>query len=143
MVTLGVTSESIKIGSCSMESEKFITACETVNGAGQVAIVDLTAGNTVTKQRMSAEAAIMNPVSKVIALRGIIFLFLYYYLNIFLYFFNIAGQQLQIFNLDLRAKMKSHAMPVPVQYWRWITPNNIALVTAESVFHWSIEGMKK
>ena len=57
-----------------MESEKFITACETVNGAGQVAIVDLTTGNTVTKQRMSAEAAIMNPVSKVIALRGLYFL---------------------------------------------------------------------
>lgn len=74
MVTLGVSSESIKIGTCSMESEKFITACETVNGAGQVAIVDLTAGNTVTKQRMSAEAAIMNPVSKVIALRGRLFL---------------------------------------------------------------------
>lgn len=70
LVTLGVASESIKIGTCSMESEKFITACETVNGAGQVAIVDLTAGNAVTKQRMSAEAAIMNPVSKVIALRG-------------------------------------------------------------------------
>lgn len=74
MVTLGVSSDSIKIGTCSMESEKFITACETVNGAGQVAIVDLTAGNTVTKQRMSAEAAIMNPVSKVIALRGLYFL---------------------------------------------------------------------
>lgn len=56
------------------------------------------------------------------------------------FFHLIAGQQLQIFNLDLRAKMKSHAMAVPVQYWRWITPNNIALVTAESVFHWSIEG---
>ena len=36
----------------------------------QVAIVDLAAGNTVTRQKMSAEAAIMNPVSKVIALRG-------------------------------------------------------------------------
>jgi clathrin heavy chain len=49
-----------------MESEKYITVCET----GQIAIVDLTAGNTVTRQRMSAEAAIMNPRSKVIALRG-------------------------------------------------------------------------
>jgi clathrin heavy chain len=49
-----------------MESDKYITACET----GQVAIVDMTTGNSVTKQRMSAEAAIMNPVSKVIALRG-------------------------------------------------------------------------
>jgi clathrin heavy chain len=53
-----------------MESDKFITVCENVNGVAQVAIVDLTAGNSVTRQRISAEAAIMNPVSKVIALRG-------------------------------------------------------------------------
>ena len=36
--------------------------------------------------------------------------------------------------------MKSYAMPTPVGYWRWISPNAIALVTASSVFHWSIEG---
>jgi hypothetical protein len=47
---------------------------------------------------------------------------------------------LQIFNLELRAKMKSHTMPVPVTFWRWVSPNSIALVTATSVFHWSIEG---
>ena len=69
---------------------------------------------------MSAEAAIMNPVSKVIALK--------------------SGVQLQIFNLELRAKMKSFAMSSAVTFWRWISPNSIALVTAESVFHWSIEG---
>jgi clathrin heavy chain len=51
-----------------MESDKFITICETA--LGQIAIVDMSAGNTVTRQKMSAEAAIMNPVSKVIALRG-------------------------------------------------------------------------
>jgi len=47
---------------------------------------------------------------------------------------------LQIFNLELRAKMKSYNMPAPVTFWRWISPNSIALVTAGSVFHWSIEG---
>lgn len=36
--------------------------------------------------------------------------------------------------------MKSHSMPAPVTFWRWISPNTIALVTAASVFHWSIEG---
>jgi clathrin heavy chain len=36
--------------------------------------------------------------------------------------------------------MKSYNLPAPVTYWRWITPNTIALVTASSVFHWSIEG---
>ena len=52
----------------------------------------------------------------------------------------IAGQQLQIFNLDTKAKIKSHAMPSPCVYWRWISATSLALVTAESVFHWSIEG---
>jgi clathrin heavy chain len=54
--------------------------------------------------------------------------------------FFVAGQQLQIFNLDARAKLKSHAMAAPVAFWRWISPVTIALVTATSVFHWSIEG---
>jgi clathrin heavy chain len=62
----------------------------------------------------------MNPVSRVIALR--------------------AQSTLQIFNLELRAKMKSHNMTDNVVFWRWISPNTIALVTATAVFHWSIEG---
>lgn len=113
-----VAPDNIKFGFSTLESDKYITVCE--NAQQQIAIVDLTAGNTVSRQKMSAEAAIMNPVSKVIAVR--------------------AGQVLQIFNLELRAKMKNHTMPAPVTYWRWISPNTIALVTAQSVFHWSIEG---
>ena len=31
-------------------------------------------------------------------------------------------------------------MPSVVTYWRWISPNTIALVTPAAVFHWSIEG---
>jgi clathrin heavy chain len=58
-----------------MESDKFITVCET--SQQQVAIVDLSAGNSVSRQKMSAEAAIMNPVSKVIALRGEYIFFCY------------------------------------------------------------------
>ena len=60
----------MKFGTCSLESDKFITVCETQAGVAQIAIVDLQAGNSVTRQKISAEAAIMNPVSKVIALRG-------------------------------------------------------------------------
>ena len=84
-----------------MESDKFITVCENADGAGQIAIVDLQNGNTVTRQSISAEAAIMNPSNKILALK--------------------SGQQLQIFNMDLRAKMKSHNMPAPVVFWRWAT----------------------
>ncbi|KAK7235859.1 clathrin heavy chain [Aureococcus anophagefferens] len=92
--SLGVSAGSIKFGF----------------GSPQVFIVDLASGSPpqVTKRPMSAEAAIMNPVSKVLALR--------------------AGTQLQIFNLELRAKMKSHNMTETVVFWRWTSPNNIALV---------------
>jgi clathrin heavy chain len=125
-----------------MESDKFITVCET--SQQQVAFIDLSAGNSVSRQKMSAEAAIMNPVSKVIALRGEYIFFVIFYAQRhfprFSYFPSLAGQTLQVFNLESRAKMKSYNSPAPVTYWRWITPNTIALVTASSVFHWSIEG---
>ena len=63
-----------------MESDKWITVCETVNGVAQIAMIDLQNGNTCTRQKISAEAAIMNPVSKVIALRGImIFVLLFFF----------------------------------------------------------------
>lgn len=115
---LSVPVENVKFGSCTMESDKFIAVCE--SSSQSIAIIDMSAGNTITRQKISAEAAIMNPLSKVIALK--------------------AGQVLQIFNLELRAKMKSYNMPAPVVYWRWISPNLIALVTAEAVFHWSVGG---
>ncbi len=71
--------EFIKFGACAMESDKYITVCE----SGQIAIIDMTAGNTVTRQKISAEAAIMNPLSKVIALRGALLRnLLYLYFNL-------------------------------------------------------------
>ena len=96
-----------------MESDAFVSVCDGSSGQPQVFIVDLKNGNQVMKRPMSAEAAIMNPVSKILALR--------------------AGQQLQIFNLELRAKMKSHQMPEAVVFWRWVSPNTIALVTPTAV----------
>jgi len=100
-----------------MESDKFICVC----GGGQVTIVDIgSPNNEVTKRPISAEAAIMNPVAKVIALR--------------------SQQQLQIFNLELRTKMKTTTMAEAVVYWRWVNANTIALVTATAVYHWPLDG---
>lgn len=56
-----------------MESDKYITICETVGGVQQIATIDMTAGNTISRQKITAEAAIMNPNSKIIALKGIPF----------------------------------------------------------------------
>lgn len=62
----------------------------------------------------------MNPIAKILALR--------------------AGQALQIFNIELKTKIKAYQMPEPVMYWTWLNEKTIALVTANAVFHWSVEG---
>ena len=62
----------------------------------------------------------MNPVSKVIALK--------------------ANNYLQIFNMEMKSKMKSHQLTDPVVFWKWISPAAVAMVSGSSVFHWSMEG---
>jgi clathrin heavy chain len=51
-----------------------------------------------------------------------------------------AGQALQIFNIELKSKMKAYNMPEAVVFWCWINERTMALVTATSVYHWSMEG---
>lgn len=46
---------------------------------------------------------------------------------------------MQIFNIEAKSKVTSHLMSEDVVFWRWISPNVIALVTETAVFHWAIE----
>ena len=105
-----------------MESEKYICIREEVNGQVQVAIIDMATPTEVQRKPMTAESAIMNPVSKVIALK--------------------EGNYLQIFNMEIKRKMKSHQVTEPVIFWKWISPAAVAMVTAAAVFHWSMEGAR-
>jgi clathrin heavy chain len=52
---------------------------------------------------------------------------------------SLHGTTLQILNLDAKAKVKSHTMPEPLVFWKWISVSNLGLVTATSVYHWSLE----
>jgi clathrin heavy chain len=54
--------------------------------------------------------------------------------------FSTANRQIQIFNLDLKTKIKSHTMAEDVVFWKWITDSLIGLVTETAVFHWNTEG---
>ena len=72
--------------------------------------------NLFGRRPISADSAIMNPASKVIALK--------------------AGKTLQIFNIEMKSKMKAHNMTDDVTFWKWISLNTIALVTDTAVYHW-------
>lgn len=53
-----------------MESDKFICVREKVGEQTQVVIIDMADPNTPIRRPISADSAIMNPASKVIALKG-------------------------------------------------------------------------
>lgn len=75
---------------------------------------------------MSAESAIMNPAAKVLALKAKPTA-------------GVEGDQLQLFNMDLKAKLKAVQFPHSVVFWKWITPKKLGLVTATEVYHWDME----
>ncbi|KAL7986940.1 hypothetical protein Chor_005859, partial [Crotalus horridus] len=103
-----------------MESDKFICIREKVGEQAQVVIIDMNDPNNPIRRPISADSAIMNPASKVIALK--------------------AGKTLQIFNIEMKSKMKAHTMTDDVTFWKWISLNTVALVTDNAVYHWSMEG---
>jgi clathrin heavy chain len=117
---VGINPQFISFNSLTMESEKYICVREEVNGQVQVVIIDMATPTEPQRRPITAESAIMNPVSKVIALK--------------------AGNYLQIFNMEMKSKMKSFQLTDPVVFWKWISPATVAMVTGSGVFHWSMEG---
>ncbi|XP_065831614.1 clathrin heavy chain 1-like isoform X2 [Oscarella lobularis] len=117
---VGINPANIGFASLTLESDKFICVREKVGDQSQVVIIDLANASNPTRRPISADSAIMNPASRVIALK--------------------AGRTLQIFNIEMKSKMKSHEMTEEVVFWKWISVNTVALVTEASVYHWSMEG---
>jgi clathrin heavy chain len=116
---LGVNPQAISFSTVTMESDRFICIRDTTQQQKSIIIIDV-ASRTLTTNKVNAESAIMNPISKVLALR--------------------AETTLQIFNLEMRTRMKEHDMKEPVLFWKWISASTVAIVTNSAVYHWSMEG---
>ncbi|XP_072538113.1 clathrin heavy chain 2 isoform X1 [Salminus brasiliensis] len=118
--TLGVNPANIGFSCLTMESDRFICIREKVGEQNQVVIIDLSDPSNPIRRPITADSAIMNPASKVIALK--------------------AARTLQIFNMEMKSKVKAHTMTDEVMFWKWLSVNTIALVTDTAVYHWSMEG---
>ncbi|KAK2163986.1 hypothetical protein LSH36_71g06004 [Paralvinella palmiformis] len=117
---VGINASNIGFSTLTMESDKFICVREKVGDTAQVVIIDMNDTANPIRRPISADSAIMNPASKVIALK--------------------AGKTLQIFNIEIKSKMKAHTLTDEVHFWKWISVNTVALVTDNAVYHWSMEG---
>ncbi|KAL0267213.1 UNVERIFIED_CONTAM: hypothetical protein PYX00_009551 [Menopon gallinae] len=126
LTKVGINQNSVSFGSLTMESDKFICVRETAGETSQVVIIDMNDVSNPIRRPISADSAIMNPASKVIALKG------------------KAGAEaqktLQIFNIEMKSKMKAYTTNEDVVFWKWISLNTLALVTDSYVYHWSMEG---
>lgn len=120
LTNVGINAAGIGFSSLTMESDKFICVREKVGETAQVVIIDMADPTNPIRRPMSADSAIMNPASKVIALK--------------------AQKTLQIFNIEMKSKMKAHTMTEDVIFWKWINVNTVALVTEATVYHWGMEG---
>ena len=118
----GITAADVNHNSVRMESDRFITVRE---ASGNLSIIDMASpGAAPERKPMKAESVIMNPVAKVLALSAKVG----------------STTTLQIFNMEMKSKMKAFEFPEEVSLWKWIDTKTIGIVTPGSVYHWSMEG---
>mmetsp|Transcript_17485 Transcript_17485/g.52457 ORF Transcript_17485/g.52457 Transcript_17485/m.52457 type:complete len:1706 (-) Transcript_17485:516-5633(-) len=121
----GVSPQNVTFTNVTMESEKSICVRE-VGASNSVIVVDLANPSSPMKRPITADSALMNPVEKIIALKAA----------------SAAGQgdNLQIFNLEAKQKLKSVLIPEQVVFWKWISSTKLGIVTGTAVFHWDMNG---
>ncbi|TVY52677.1 putative clathrin heavy chain [Lachnellula cervina] len=121
LTSVNVEQTSIGFNSCTLESDTFICIREKKNeGASpEVIIVDLKNNNNVIRRPIKADSAIMHWSKQVIALKA-------------------QSRTLQIFDLGVKAKLKSATMNEDVVFWKWFSETSLGLVTDTAVYHWDV-----
>lgn len=118
LTSLGVRLENVTFNTVTMESDKYITVREKIDEKATVVIIDTANPQPPMRISMTASAVLMNPEVKVLALR--------------------AGEQVQIFNLDMKAMMAEHVMHEEIVHWKWISVKCLAIITVNAMFHWEM-----
>lgn len=70
LTAVGINASNVSFNTLTMESDKFICVREKVGDTAQVVIIDMNDSTNPIRRPISADSAIMNPASKVIALKG-------------------------------------------------------------------------
>ena len=89
--SVGINAANIGFSTLTMESDKFICVREKVGEAAQVVIIDMNDPTNPIRRQISADSAIMNPTSKVIALKGKLF-----WCNVLFAFFFIVNKGIML-----------------------------------------------
>ncbi|KAF4363466.1 hypothetical protein F8388_016594 [Cannabis sativa] len=94
--SVGISPQFITFTHVTMESDKYICVRET-SPQNSVVIIDMSMPNQPLRRPITADSALMNPNSKILALKALVP--------------GTSQDHLQIFNIELKAKLKSHVVP--------------------------------
>nr|CAD2137764.1 unnamed protein product [Meloidogyne enterolobii] len=117
---MGISPNNISFGYVTMESDKYIVVRETVGDSSQAVVINVANPTDILRKPISADSVMMHPVSRILALKLL--------------------KNLQIFDLELKAKIKAYSGTEDVKFWTWINSNTIGFVTDVSVYHWTLSG---
>ncbi|KAK4529218.1 hypothetical protein CCYA_CCYA01G0075 [Cyanidiococcus yangmingshanensis] len=118
--SLGVDSASITFNNVTMESDRFICVREITDQGNRLAMIDVSQPNQAVRRPITADSAIMNPESRIIALR--------------------AGSQIQLFDVGSKSRIKSHILTEgDIVFWKWLSARTLGIVTANAVYSWTVD----
>lgn len=117
--SLNINPQTISFTTVTMESDKFICVRDQLSQVKTISIVDIQNKN-VSVNKINAESVVMNPKTKVLALRN--------------------KNVVEIYNLEMKALMKDYKnFTEDIVFWRWISASVLAIVTTSAVYHWSMD----
>jgi clathrin heavy chain len=120
-----VAPEFISFKNTTMESDRYVCVRET-GAQNTVVIVDLLNPTAPAARRpITADSALMCPDKKVIALRAASPA-------------GTPGDALQVFNLDTKTKLKAFSIAESVEFWKWVSPSLLGIVTPTACYHWDV-----
>ncbi|XP_032690972.1 clathrin heavy chain 1-like isoform X2 [Odontomachus brunneus] len=119
LTAVGINPRNVHFNTLTMESDKFFCVIKKVNDNLEVDIIDMNGSANFYKTLMSGDSGIMNPVSKVIAIKD--------------------KKLLKIYSFEMKSTMKAFTITEDVVFWKWISQNMLVLVTKTVVYHWSME----
>ncbi|KAG5490034.1 hypothetical protein JKF63_00153 [Porcisia hertigi] len=119
-VSGGLRPGSVSFKHVTIESERYVCVRDVQeDGQTSLVVIDLEKRESIRNNVKDAESCIMNPKSKILALR--------------------SGRNLQVFDVDASQRLKATLFHDDVVYWHWIDDRTLGLVTGKAVYHWSLD----
>ena len=120
LLTLGVSPQSLTFNTATLSSHLHVAVREP---SGTLLILDTRNPTRPLRRPSKAEAALVHPTLRLIALRN--------------------GLIVKVIDIDKQQLVAQITLAESVAFWKWISDDCLGIVTPTAVYHWRIKGHKR